>query len=131
MTGCADQFAGIVMVLAQSRAEAGRNEVVARVFLAAVAAHAAVAGVVGGSVRASDVRVLLVARSVTEIALRIHVRSTAVHLVFAIHGERSVQRRRGVCEGAVAGLTAVVVALVRLGGLGRQKDEGECGRDQY
>jgi hypothetical protein len=87
MTSRADIHAGIGMVLAQSRAAAGRHVVVARVFVAAVAASAAEAGVDAGSIRAAQVRVLLVARSVAEIALRIHIRRAAVHLMLAVHGE--------------------------------------------
>jgi hypothetical protein len=115
------------MVLAQPRAEAGRHAVVARILIAAVAADAAEAGVDAGSVRATEVRVLLVARGVTEIALRIHVRRAAVHLVLVVIGEYRSQRRCVVWEGAMAVLTAIVVALVCLGGPGRQEDEGACG----
>jgi hypothetical protein len=119
-------------MLAQSRAAAGRiRPVVARVGQAAVAADAAVAGVVGGSIRAANERVIAVARRVAEIAIRIHVLRTAVHGVLVAVREHRPQRRRIVREGAVAVRTAVVVALVRLGGSGRQEDERACGRDQY
>jgi hypothetical protein len=131
MAKCAVRHTGILVVLTQSRAETGRHAVVTRVFRATVTADAAVAGVVVGSVGAAEVRILLVARGVAEIAPRIHVRPAAVHFVLVVFGERGPLHRHAVREGAVAALTAVVVARVRLGGPSRQEDEGACGREQH